>query len=304
MRNQQTIAQSISCSGLGLHTGRSVAMTLTPAPPDTGIVFVRHQEDGSVSMGASIRNLLSTELCTTLGAQGALIKTVEHVLAALVGCEVDNVLVELSEGEVPAMDGSAGGFVRLIRAAGVIAQNRPQAYLKIMRPIEVADGRRRVVIEPSTTARITYRVDFDHPLIGEQTYRYDWSPAAFEREIAEARTFAFLKEVEALWAKGLAKGGSLENTIVLSRDGVLNEAGLRFPDEFVRHKVLDLVGDIALLGVPFIGHLIADCSGHALHTELVRQILNQPDAWILLNAEQPAAVQARQTFVQSSTAVA
>lgn len=286
MRQQQTIGRSITCSGVGLHTGQPVTLTLSPAPPETGIVFVRHRTGGTVSLSASIRHLVPTELCTALSIEGTQIKTVEHVLAALAGLEVDNAFVELDGGEVPAMDGSASSFVRLIRAAGIVPQERRQPYLKIMRPIEVTDGRRRVVIEPSATPRITCSVEYDHPMIKRQAYVYDWSAAAFEQDIADARTFAFLKEVEGLWARGLAKGGSLENTIVLSEQEILNESGLRFQDEFVRHKVLDVIGDLALLGVPFIGHLIADRSGHALHTKLVEQILEQPDSWVLLTSDQ------------------
>lgn len=289
MRQQQTIGRSITCSGVGLHTGQPVTLTLNPAPPDTGIMFVRHQAGGAVSLSASIRHLVPTELCTALSAGGTQIKTVEHVLAALAGLEVDNVFVEVDGGEVPAMDGSASSFVRLIREAGIVPQERRQPYLKIMRPIEVTDGRRRVVIEPSATSRITCAVEFDHPMIKRQAYAYDWSAAAFEQDIADARTFAFLKEVEGLWARGLAKGGSLENTIVLSEQEILNESGLRFQDEFVRHKVLDVIGDLALLGVPFIGHLIADRSGHALHTKLVEKILEQPDSWVLLSSDQNSA---------------
>lgn len=292
MRQQQSISRAIPCSGIGLHTGQPVTLMLLPAPPDTGIVFVRHEAGESVSLSASIRNLEPTELCTALSVDGTNIKTVEHLLAALVGLEIDNVYVELDGGEVPVMDGSAGPFARLIRAAGIVRQDRPQPFAKILRPIEVVDGDRRVVIEPSATPRITYSIEYDHPLIRRQTYRYDLSVSAFEREIAEARTFGFLKEVEQLWSRGLGRGGSLENTIVLSELGVLNESGLRFQDEFVRHKILDLIGDLALLRVPFIGHLIADRSGHALHTKLVEKILDQTDSWVMINAdERPVTAQ-------------
>ncbi|MEW6542900.1 MAG: UDP-3-O-acyl-N-acetylglucosamine deacetylase [Nitrospirota bacterium] len=284
MRPQYTIAQPITCSGVGLHTGDLVTMTLNPAPPDTGLVFIHKQEDRAVSLQASVRNLVPTELCTALHVNGTVIKTVEHVLAALAGLEVDNVSVEVDGGEVPAMDGSAIPFVHMIRSAGIVPQERRQSFLKIVRPIEVRDGDRTVRIEPSATTRITYSIHYNHPLIRKQSYTYDWSAASFEREVAEARTFAFLKEVEGLWARGLAKGGSLDNTVVLSDDNILNESGLRFADEFVRHKVLDLIGDLSLLGVPFIGHLIADRSGHALHTKLVERILAQPDCWVLLKS--------------------
>jgi len=233
--------------------------------------------------------LVPTELCTAISGNGFQVKTIEHVLAALAGLDIDNVYVELDAGEAPVMDGSAAHFVRLIRSAGIVPQSRRQPYLKITRPLEVVDGTRRVRIEPSSTAKITYSIHYNHPLIQTQTYVYEHSAHAFEREIADARTFGFLQEVEALWARGLGQGGNLDNTIVLSQDGILNESGLRFVNEFVRHKILDLIGDFSLLGVPFIGHLIAERSGHSIHTRLVQQILNHPDSWVLLNADETVA---------------
>jgi UDP-3-O-[3-hydroxymyristoyl] N-acetylglucosamine deacetylase len=182
----------------------------------------------------------------------------------------------------------------LIQSVGIVPQNRKQPFLKIMAPIEVNEGSKRVRIEPSSTPRITYSIHYEHPLIKTQTYAYDCSASSFESEIAEARTFGFLYEVQALWARGLGKGGTLDNTIVLSDDGVVNESGLRFGDEFVRHKILDLIGDFSLLGMPFIGHIVADRSGHALHTRLVQQILTHPEKWMLLNAE-PAGEGKRST---------
>lgn len=290
MPQQQTVAQPISCSGVGLHTGHLATLTFRPAPPDTGIVFHRRQNGHTVSLDASVRNLVPAELCTAIKVNGTSVQTIEHVLAALVGLEIDNVYVDLDAEEVPAMDGSAAPFVGLIRAAGVLSQDSPRTFLKILRPIEVVDGDRRVVIEPSSHTRITYSIQYDHPLIGNQTYIYDCSAGAFEQEIAGARTFGFLKEVEHLWSRGLGRGGSLDNTIVLSDGEVLNASGLRFPDEFVRHKILDLIGDLALLGTPFLGHLIADRSGHALHTKLVETILEQTDSWVLLKEdEKPVA---------------
>jgi UDP-3-O-[3-hydroxymyristoyl] N-acetylglucosamine deacetylase len=285
MRPQHTIAREITCSGVGLHTGQRVSLILRPAPPNTGLVFIRQNGSGPVTFSPSVRNLVPTELCTEISAKGTYVKTVEHVLSALVGLAVDNVYIELDGGEVPVMDGSAGPFVRLIRAVGVVPQDKQQAFLKITRPIEVMDGDRRLRIEPALTTRITYSIEYNHPLIRKQTYVYDWSVSRFEREIADARTFGFLKDVQALWAKGLGKGGSLDNTVVLSERGVLNETGLRFRDEFVRHKILDLIGDLALLGVPFIGHLVAERAGHALHAKLVEQILEQRDKWVLLSAD-------------------
>lgn len=288
MRYQQTIRSSVSCSGVGLHTGEPVAITLRPSRPDTGIVFLLRNGGGTpTSLTASIENLVPTELCTALrGANGRQVKTVEHVLAALAALEIDNVVIEVDGGELPVMDGSAAPFVRLIQSAGVMSQGRRQPYLKITQPIEVAEGRRRVRIEPSSTPRITYSIHYEHPLIRKQTYEYECSATAFEQDIAYARTFGFLHEVEALWSRGLAKGGTLDNTVVLSGAGVVNESGLRCPDEFVRHKVLDLIGDLALLGVPFIGHIIADRSGHALHARLVERILEETDKWVLLTREE------------------
>ena len=285
MRNQQTLAAPVTCSGVGLHSGHPVTITLKPAPPNTGVVFVNRNGHAGASLPASIEYRVPTELCTAISGNGFQVKTIEHVLAALSGLEVDNVYIDVTAGEVPVMDGSAAPFVRLIKSVGVVSQNRKQPYLKIMAPLEVSEGSKRVRIEPSATPRITYSIHYDHPLIQTQTYVHDCSAGAFERHIAEARTFGFLNEVQALWARGLGQGGSLENTVVLSEDGILNESGLRFFNEFVRHKVLDLIGDFSLLGMSFIGHIVADRSGHALHTRLVQQILEQPDKWVLLNSE-------------------
>ncbi|MEQ1562304.1 MAG: UDP-3-O-acyl-N-acetylglucosamine deacetylase [Nitrospiraceae bacterium] len=289
MRVQQTLANAVSCSGVGLHSGQPVTLTLRPAPADTGVVFVNRSGKGGASLAASVEHLVATELCTAISGNGFQVKTIEHILAALTGLDIDNVYVEVDATEAPVMDGSAGYFVRLIRSAGIAPQSQRQPYLKVTRPLEVIDGNRRVRIEPSATTKITYSIHYNHPLIQTQTYDYEHSVHAFEREIADARTFGFMQEVEALWARGLGKGGSLDNTIILSQDGILNESGLRFTNEFVRHKILDLIGDFSLLGVPFIGHVIAERSGHAIHTRLVQQILNHPDSWVLLNTEEPVA---------------
>jgi UDP-3-O-[3-hydroxymyristoyl] N-acetylglucosamine deacetylase len=289
VRAQQTLANAVSCAGVGLHSGQPVTLTLRPAPPNTGVVFVNRNGHAGASIAASVEHLVPTELCTAISGNGFQVKTIEHILAALAGLDIDNVYVEVDAGEVPVMDGSAAHFVRLIRSAGIVPQSRRQPYLKITRPLEVVEGARRVRIEPSSTTKITYSIHYNHPLIQTQTYAYEHSAHAFEREIADARTFGFLQEVEALWARGLGQGGNLDNTIVLSQDGILNESGLRFANEFVRHKILDLIGDFSLLGVPFIGHLIAKRSGHAIHTRLVQQILTHPDSWVLLNADETVA---------------
>ena len=290
MRVQQTLANAVSCAGVGLHSGQPVNLTLRPAPPDTGVVFVNRNGKNGASLAASVEHLVPTELCTAISGNGFQVKTIEHILAALAGLDIDNVYVEVDAGEAPVMDGSAAHFVRLIRSAGILPQSRRQPFLKITRPLEVVDGARRVRIEPSSTTKMTYSIHYNHPLIRTQTYLYEHSVHAFEREIADARTFGFLQEVEALWARGLGQGGSLDNTIILSQDGILNESGLRFANEFVRHKILDLIGDFSLLGVPFIGHLIAERSGHAMHTRLVQQILDHPDSWVLLNGDDTVTV--------------
>ena len=285
MRNQQTLASTVTCSGVGLHSGQSASITLRPAPPDTGIVFVNRSADVDAYLPVSIEHKIPTELCTAIKGNGVQVQTIEHLLAALSGMDIDNAFIEVTATEVPVMDGSAAPFVRLIQSAGIVSQERKQSFLKIMAPIEITDGSKRVRIEPSPTPRITYSIHYDHPLIKTQTYDYDCSVGTFENEIAEARTFGFLQEVQALWARGLGKGGTLDNTVVLSGDGIVNQSGLRFDDEFVRHKILDLIGDFSLLGMPFIKHIVADRSKHALHTRLVQQILSQPDKWVLLNAE-------------------
>jgi UDP-3-O-[3-hydroxymyristoyl] N-acetylglucosamine deacetylase len=274
---------------VGLHSGQPATITLRPAPANTGIVFVNRNGHAGASLPASIDYRVPTELCTAISGNGFQVKTIEHILAALTGLQVDNVYIDVTAGEVPVMDGSAGPFVRLIRSVGVVAQNRKQPYLKIMAPMEVSEGSKRVRIEPCATPKITYSIHYDHPLIKTQTYVHDCTPSSFERHIADARTFGFLNEVQALWARGLGQGGTLENTVVLSEDGVMNDSGLRYADEFVRHKVLDLIGDFSLLGMSFIGHIVADRSGHALHTRLVQQILEQPEKWVLLNNESPVA---------------
>jgi UDP-3-O-[3-hydroxymyristoyl] N-acetylglucosamine deacetylase len=270
---------------------------------------VNRNGHAGATLAASVDHLVATELCTAISGNGFQVKTIEHVLAALAGLNVDNAFVDIDAAEAPVMDGSSAPFVQLIQSAGVVSQNRRRSFLKITRPLEIVDGSRRIRIEPSSTPRITYTIQYDHPLIRTQTYAYEHSTYAFETEIAGARTFGFLQEVEALWSRGLGRGGNLENTVVLSEDGILNESGLRFSDEFVRHKVLDLIGDFSLLGLPFIGHLIADRSGHALHTRLVKQILDHPECWVLLNADHTASAvevshSLSSTSPRSSTAVA
>ncbi|MDT7042119.1 UDP-3-O-acyl-N-acetylglucosamine deacetylase [Candidatus Nitronereus thalassa] len=284
---QRTLRQPTALEGIGLHSGKPSKVTLSPAPVDSGIVFRRKTNGHLESCQASIRNLRPMELCTTIGSNGFQIQTTEHVLSALWGMQIDNAYIDINSEEVPAMDGSASPFVEMIHTAGIVSQERPRSFLKIIKPLHIGDHRRGVSVLPSVTPKITYSIDYNHALIQQQTYEYEWSPASFQDRIAEARTFAFSHEVEALWARGLGQGGSLDNTIVFSESGILNDQGLRFPDECVRHKVLDLIGDLALLGLPIIGHIIADRSGHFLHNQLIQMILDNSDAWILVGSHHP-----------------
>jgi UDP-3-O-[3-hydroxymyristoyl] N-acetylglucosamine deacetylase len=274
---QRTIAEKISCTGVGLHTGKPVQLTLHPARAGSGIVFVRTDLPSPVEIPASPASLTSKALlATTLGRDGVTLDTVEHLLAATYGLGVDNLRVEVDGPEIPGMDGSAASFVFLIRAAGIYQQLAPRDVLRVTRPIEIREGQRRIRIEPSRGFRISYEIDFEHPSIGRQALRdLDLSEQTFEREIARARTFGFVGEVDALWRAGRARGACLDNTIVLDATRVLNRDGLRFPDEFVRHKVLDLLGDLALLGVRIEGHVRVERGGHALHQKLVAKLAGE-----------------------------
>ena len=222
------------------------------------------------------------ELCTAVGSNGFQIQTTEHVLAAIWALGIDNVYIDINSEEVPAMDGSAAPFAQVIRRAGILPQQRSRTYLKILEPIHVGDDSRGISLLPSPFPRITYAIDYDHHMIKRQTYEHEWSTANFEKNIAHARTFAFAHEVENLQTRGLGRGGSLDNTIVFTENGIMNEGDLRFPDECVRHKVLDLIGDLSLLGIHVIGHIIGKCSGHQLHAQLVQAILDNPEAWTLV----------------------
>lgn len=279
---QRTIAEKISCTGIGLHSGQPVQLTLHPARVGSGVVFVRTDLAHPVEIPARREAVTSTRFATTLGCGDATVATVEHLLSALYSLGVDNVRVEVDGPEVPVMDGSAASFVFLIRAAGVFEQDAPRRRLRIRRPLELRDGDRSIRVEPARGLRVSYAVDFSHPMIGSQRLddlRLD--EKTFEGKICRARTFGFLHEVEALWRSGLARGGNLDNTVVLDGERVLNRDGLRWKDEFVRHKVLDLVGDLALLGMPLEGHVRVERGGHALHQQLVQAIVETPEAWVV-----------------------
>jgi len=286
VRKQRTIVEKVSCTGVGLHSGVPVQLTLLPARAGSGVVAVRNDGDSPVEFPCHPRAVQSTNFATTLGREGATVSTVEHLLAACFGLGIDNVRVVIDGPELPVMDGSAAAFVHLIRSAGIFEQRAACGVLCFRRPIEVRDGERWIRVEPARRFRVSYSIDFDHPAVGRQNFEVDGlDPDHFERELAGARTFAFLRDVQGLWDAGLAKGGSLENTIVLDDDKPLNPEGLRWPDEFVRHKVLDLYGDLALLGLPIEGHIQVERGGHTLHQKLVSAILHDREAWFIHGAE-------------------
>jgi UDP-3-O-[3-hydroxymyristoyl] N-acetylglucosamine deacetylase len=282
MDAQRTLRRQISCVGIGLHSGNKVNLTLKPAPADFGIRF-RRTDLGDLEVPADVRNLAGIQLATGLARNEVSVETVEHLLAALVSMSVDNVIVELNSPEVPIMDGSAAPFIYLIQEAGVKRLQTPRKYLKIVRPIAISRGDKRIALYPSDHFKVTYSISYDHPLLRHQSRTLRITEDSFVEEVAPARTFTFLKDVEMLRQNGLALGGSLENAIVLGETGVLNNA-LRFEDEFVRHKILDAVGDLALVGYPVIGHLVAHRAGHALHTAFAAKILEETQAWRLVEA--------------------
>jgi UDP-3-O-[3-hydroxymyristoyl] N-acetylglucosamine deacetylase len=282
MGAQRTLRRAISCAGIGLHSGRKVTLSLKPAPANSGIRF-RRSDLGGVEVPAQVHHVGGINYATGLSRDAVRVDTVEHLLAALVSLGIDNAVVELNSPEVPIMDGSAAPFVYLIQEAGVKRLDAPRSYLKVHRPMSLTRGDKRIAIYPSDHFKVTYSIAFDHPLLRHQSRTIRLSPDAFVDEIAPARTFTFLKEVEMLRQQGLALGGSLENAIVVGDTGVLNNA-LRFDDEFVRHKILDVIGDLALIGYPVIGHLVAHRGGHALHTAFAAHVLEQRDAWTLVES--------------------
>ena len=282
MTLQRTLKRSVSCSGIGLHSGKKVKLRLKPAPVDHGIRFKRLDLDG-LEVSATAERVAGMNYATGLAQDTASVGTVEHLLAALVGLGVDNVSIELNQAEVPIMDGSAASFVYLVHEAGIQSQTSTRRFLKITRPISLSRGEKRIAVYPSDYFKVTYSISFDHPLLRHQSRTQCVTENSFIEEIAPARTFGFLNEVEQLRQKGLALGGSLDNAIVLGETGILNNV-LRFEDEFVRHKILDVIGDLALIGHPLIGHVVAHRGGHALHARFAQKILDDPEAWSLVES--------------------
>lgn len=269
--NQTTIQRVVTCSGIGLHSGKKVYLALRPASANTGIIFDIHTQDGIRRVSPAPKAVMTTALATTLGAAGATVSTVEHLLASVLGLGVDNLIVSVEGGEIPIMDGSAAAFVKLLAEAGIRQLNAPRKVMRISRPTELSDGAKHIRAFPYAGFRVDYTIDFPHPAIGRQHMSMEVTPESFAR-VASARTFGFFKDVEYLHSHGLARGGSLESVVVLDDKGVMNPEGLRYRDEFVRHKILDFIGDMAMLGHPIQGQFEVCCSGHQLNNAFLRKV--------------------------------
>lgn len=268
-------------SGIGLHTGVTVNLALKPAPENTGYIFVRTDLD-NFEIPASVEYISHCSYATTLLRKGVVLSTCEHLLSALRGIGIDNCFIELDSIEIPIMDGSSEVFIELIERAGITEQDAPKHFLKVLEKVEFADGDRKMSIEPSDKFKIECLIDFPHPFINKQVFHFEMKNGSFGREIASARTFGFTTEIEMLRKANLALGGSLENAIVLTPEGMLNENPLRFTDEFVRHKILDIIGDFALLGMPLLGKIKAEKSGHAVHASMMSKLLKTESAWEII----------------------
>jgi len=284
---QQTLKKKATVSGVGLHTGKTITLTLRPAQPGTGIVFHRTDLTPAVSIEACAANVVNTRLSTTIGKEGASVSTIEHLMAALYGCGIDNAHIDIDGPEVPIMDGSAAPLVETIRGAGVDVSSKPRRFLVVKKAVSVTVGDKRATIVPSRQYKISFDMQFEHPVVKSQFRTLTFTPENFCSEIAGARTFGFLAEVEMLKAHGLALGGSLDNAVVIGDDGILNPEGLRYSDEFVRHKILDSVGDLYLSGHRLIGHVKALKSGHELNHKLVTELLSHPEAFSLVEFTPP-----------------
>ncbi len=277
--NQRTLAKPVSCTGVGMHSGKTVCVTIKPAPVNHGVKFVRTDLPNNPIISAHFHSVVDTSLATVIGSDGIIVSTIEHLMAALAGLSIDNALVEMDDYEVPIMDGSAGPFTALINSGGIAEQNRPRCFFVISEPIELKESDRKVGIYPAHSMRITYTIEFDHPLVKEQSYSLEMSDTLFEREISRARTFGFMHDVEYLKRYGFAQGGSLDNAIVIDKDQILNNEGLRYQNEFVRHKILDCIGDFSLLGMPVLGHVVAYKSGHGFNHAFLEKFFKEKGSW-------------------------
>lgn len=288
---QRTLRNAIRATGVGLHTGEKVYLTLKPAPVDAGIIFRRVDLNPVVEIEAKAENVGETTLSTTLVNGDVKVSTVEHLLSAMAGLGIDNAYVDVSAPEVPIMDGSAGPFVFLLQSAGIEEQNAPKKFIRILKEVTVKDGDKIASFVPFDGFKVSFAIDFDHPVFRGRKVdaEVDFSTTSFVKEISRARTFGFMHEIEYLRSKGLARGGSVKNAIVVDEYRILNEDGLRYEDEFVRHKILDAIGDLYLLGNSLIGEFKAYKSGHALNNALLRALIAQEDAWEMVSFEQDEA---------------
>jgi UDP-3-O-[3-hydroxymyristoyl] N-acetylglucosamine deacetylase len=280
---QTTIANRTSTEGVGLHTGVYGHLTLSPAPAETGIVFRRIDLD-NFPIEAQGYNVARVSYATSLMKQGVLLSTTEHLLAAIYSCGIDNIFIDIDSIEIPILDGSAEPFMQMLERSGLRRLRRRRRFLKVLKPLEVVEGDRRIGIYPADDFHVCCYVDFPHPLVGRQQFEITVNAESFRRMLARARTFCFERDIHPLRAMGLIRGGSLENAIVLTECGVMN-GPLRFPDEFSRHKALDLIGDLALVGLPLLARVEAHKAGHALHTQLVGRLLADPSLWTITTAE-------------------
>ena len=276
---QRTLKDEIGCTGIGLHSGEKIRINIRPAPCDTGIRFVRTDLSGHPIIEARFDNVSDTTLATTIGFDGCRVSTIEHLMAAFYGLGIDNAVVELDGPEVPIMDGSSAPFVFLVKSAGIKEQKAPKRFIVIKKTFKIDDGNRSICVYPSKELKISYMIDFQHPLLRNQEFELRFSGGDFVREISKARTFGFLKDVQTLKANGLARGGSLDNAVVIDDFRIINEDGLRYKDEFVRHKILDFIGDLALIQSPIIGHFVVKKSGHFLNQQMLTSLMQSKKHW-------------------------
>ena len=297
MKQEQTIRAAVECRGVGLHSGATVHLRILPAPSGAGIIFRRTDLD-DFEVEATGRNVARVSYATSLMKKGVLISTTEHLLSAFIGTGIDNAIVELDNLELPILDGSARPFVEMIQSAGIRKQRRLRTYMRIKRELELREGKKFIAVYPAETYSVSYTIDFPHRLIGRETFQVDLTDGNYLREIAPARTFGFLHEADAMRQQGLIRGASTENAIVLTPEGLMNPP-LRYDDEFVRHKVLDLIGDLALVGKQILGSIVADRAGHAMHTALVSRLLRDKSLW-----EETALGESTESFPSASRATA
>ncbi|MGA8181330.1 MAG: UDP-3-O-acyl-N-acetylglucosamine deacetylase [Desulfobacterales bacterium] len=277
--HQRTIAKPANCAGVGIHSGKKVNLTIKPAPPNHGIKFIRTDLLNCPVISAHFNMVVDTSLATVIGYEGFIVSTIEHLMASFAGLSIDNALVEVDNYEMPIMDGSAGPFTSMIKSAGIRELDAPRYFFVVKEPIELIEDGKMVGIYPHSTYKITCTIEYDHPLINQQSYSVEMSDHVWEQDISKARTFGFLHEYEYLKQYGLARGVTLENVIAINDNDVINEGGLRYQDEFVRHKILDCIGDFSLLGMPILGHVVTKKAGHAFNHSFLKKFFAEKESW-------------------------